>query len=178
MLPSGGCLGLVCSVGLHLDLHHLEGVDDDSLGDPRAQAGQGVGLNTAEHYCHDIRPGFEPTRAPGLSAPNRKTFWNCSKVKNFQALFGVSTRTGGRRPFQKEKSPSWKQKNICYYCENICTYCYLCVHLPDTVPDPGVLGGGGGLELEPGLDEVQGVHDAHLNTAYTSYKHTSCGEGL
>ena len=46
LLPRGGSLGLVCSVGLHLDLHHLEGVDDDGLSDPRAQAGQGVGLNT------------------------------------------------------------------------------------------------------------------------------------
>ena len=36
-----------------------------------------------------------------------KTFWNCSKVKNFHALFGVSTSIGGNRPFQNEKSPSW-----------------------------------------------------------------------
>ena len=44
---------------------------------------------------------------------------------------------------------------------------HLRIHLPGTVPDPGVLcpAQPGVLELEPGLDEVQRMHDHHLDTS-------------
>lgn len=47
----------------------------------------------------------------------------------------------------------------------------LLVHLGHAVPHPtvvvGVTGGqGGALQLEPGLDQVQGMHDQHLHTPY------------
>ena len=104
--PSGGRLGLVGSVGLHFNFHHFKRIDDNGLSDPGSEACQWVGLEEniwkLTRNLHDL-----PTMAPGFSEPNRKTFWNCSNVKNFQALFGVSTRIGGSIPFQNESNPSW-----------------------------------------------------------------------
>ena len=45
--------------------------------------------------------------------------------------------------------------------------CHLGIHLPGAVPDPGVLGPRQtrALQLEPCLDQVQRMHDHHLETS-------------